>query len=488
MDFCSNCFLNAHLIFTYLISSIVIFLVLGQFSFIKTNHSRLFWGLSFGLGPIFISWILACLLALFPKQSNLFYLSIIYTLFLFMLSISYKAFPLWISGFKAQFFHLRRIEKFVLMIIVFLLILNFLLIVVIPNFFSDSLDYMHMAKIIAKNRDLSLYPMVSSHTTRSLIASWTHPVGYMGVYVWTYLGSPVLNLNLSLQITSYFYAVSLLLAFISFFDKKDILLSLLSCLLLMSTPLYFYQVYQASIDPIRCYTFCIALMFLTKIIQFERESDNSFKNYLLLGFLLGMACFSHSIGFLSLPIACAIYFLLSSQAFLIKIRNITLFCMIPILIIAPRFWVNYKTFHSLITDTSPVWGLKTIEYNPTLNIIRGLGTSFERIFYGLFKGFTKIKIFGVAYWIMIGGLVFFKFNFQAWKKKDFYQSSNLFIFISALVVLCFYSMALVSFLLNMNLFIKNDRYILTMQPFVALVAGYMMYNFYQRYCEGRQFI
>jgi hypothetical protein len=470
-------FFSAHLIFTYLISSLFIFLFLSKLSFIKANHARFFLGLSFGLGPLVISWLLAGLLALFPKQPNSFYLISIYFLFIFIIIFSYREYPLWLFALKEQFFKLKTIEKFLLVCMVCLFISNFLLILIVPNFFSDSIDYMHMAYMIAENKDSSLYPLISSHSSRSLIASWTHPLGFMGIYIWTDMAG-VFNSDLSLQITSFFYAISLFFAFVSSFDKKHIMIALLSYLLLLTTPLYFFQVYQSGIDPIRLYTFFISFMFLSKMIQDERDTHYHLSNYIFLGFLLGMAGFSHSIGLLSLPITCFIYLILSPLPFLTKMRNISLFCMIPLMMMAPRLWVNFKIFHSLITDTSPVWNLESIHYDVSLNIIRGLGTSFERVFYGLLKGFTKIKIFGLSYWICFLGLCYTRINF-----KSAYQSSKLLILISALVLISFYSMVLLSFLLDLNVFIKNDRYILTVQPYIALLGGYAMYVFYKRNCQ-----
>lgn len=474
---------GCHLVFTYILSSFIIFLLVSELIDVNDKNARIYFGATCGLGPLVISWILACLLSIFPGYPKLFYLIGVNLFFIVFAILGRKQVAILFRAIHEQYLQFKKLNKCLLLSILLLFFCILILKLFNPNFNSDPLDYMHMAEVIAKDRNLDLYPMITANSYRSMIASWTHPVGYIGIYIWTYLGSPFSNLDFSLEITSFYYTVCIFLFYINLVSKEDINTGLLGFLFLITTPLFYYQVYQASIDPIRFYTFFVALSFISEILTIEQLKKAKILNYLFLGFLLAMSCFSHSFGILSLPIAGFIYFVLSTTPFYSKARNIFIFLAIPVMIISPRLWVNFKTFHSIIVDTSPVWNIPSLDYDNTLNIIRGLGTPFERVFYGVFKGFTNITIFGFAYWMLLLGIFLLRSDFKKFIKNinQIHSSNSFYILISSMVIILFYSMVFLSLFLNINVFIKNDRYILSIQPFIALLASYFVNKVFHLY-------
>lgn len=428
-------------------------------------------------GPICASYLLSLALFFFPSATDAFYLSVV------VLAPAILFFVLWRRSMSVGqrgliqnllfpwTFIAERGNKAALILMAGALGLLYIVVWIMPLSANDSLEYATASRLMYSERDLSLYPLIDTARTGGFYAPWTHPPGYVVMQVWGHLiqgGAEAVGVNKFIGM--YFTACSSLIIYLQL-KRTSVFAAWLGILLFLSTPLIFSQSINASIDPLRISTL-LALFASVSLVK-----ENAPFGSLVVGIFLMSALFTHSINILCLPLL-GVYFLIADNFSVL--RNLKRYVAIftcGLLPMIPFYVQNVLNYGSPISDSPPLWQLVSLNYSEYFRYERNLYSTGERLIFGGFKGLSKVQQFGGSYWVLlIAGSVLL---LRSGSKIKAYAVSAItekfrqepFLFAAIVVIIFFYLMVAVSMVLGLDMFIKNDRYILSVQPFVVLLAA-----------------
>lgn len=420
---------------------------------------------SLGLGPLTISLILRWLLFCFPMQEDEFYIFTILLLFFVFFYIGRQTTAqlkyLFIAFVNSVIYFFRKKRIFEILFgstIVFLMGLIFIKALWFPIHGNDPLGYARGAQLLYSAKSIAIFPFTDSSITNGYYAASAHPLGYMSLMVWGYVFQGGIDSPIFIKIISPVYTFYTLVT-VSYFIRNQfgLLSGLLGSIILLTTPIYFTQASLCHIDPIRMYSFFVAFLWIAKLFD-----SKNYGHAIWAGYALGLCLFSHAIGVLALPIACLLVIILGPcSTFLLRFKLSTVLVVIAIGIGGVRYIENYISFGALISDKLEILQLQCIDNEAYIKITRGIFSQYDRVVYGLFKGFTKVDAFGFSYWSFILSIIL---GYRLIGRDVFLK-----IVVSFLVI--FYLMVVLSICIGIDTFIKNDRYIMTVQPFVAYVGG-----------------
>ena len=202
-----------------------------------------------------------------------------------------------------------------------------------------------------------------------------------------------------------------------------------------------------------------------------------------------MTLYSHSLGILILPIFGWVLLLRLHKTYRLKgvfpklqFLQFSTLIVIPFLFNLPRYIANMASFSSPIADASavPLWQVERLEYDYYFQVTRGVYEVVDRILFGVFKVLIE-----VTFWVFVLDTCYFPPN-QFFSRKTILRTIRLRIvglflnpedYVLTWCVICYLGMVLLSVILGMDAFIKNYRYIMTIQPIVAILAGIQIAKF-----------
>jgi len=460
----------------FLLSAVALLTV---FTYLNKRQEDFGWmaALSLGLGPALLSWLFTMTLWVFPGQQPYFYVLGIVAVFglLALLRPRY----LYQQTKQAISSHFKRFDnwmsRLLLAIVTFLIgsILFGLLLVGIflPMFGNDPLEYAQAARLLAEARSVAIYPFVDSALSGGFYAPLTHPLGYINLMTFAnMLQGETVSAGIIRFIAPYYAMVSAI-AIWGFASRTAALAGPLAALLLIATPIYFELSAQSHIDTMRIFTFMAAFIAL-----YHHIKRPGFGSAIIVGLAVGMSHFTHSIGILTLPILVPIYLITSGVSFKKTVLYLGTIIVIGIALILPRWVVNISVFGSLVADQVKVWSIPEVYFAEYLAAVRQLVTPLDKIYFGLLKGFSFPSQFGVGYYLFVFALAWLikermphKNIEKIWKERQFLRPEI--VVFSLWVLAGFYGIVFLSILLDMDLIIKNSRYILTVQPFISVVIA-----------------
>ena len=465
-------------------------IIFANFDFDKKDIVRAFvvlLGLSGGL----MSAILELMLVFLPGKENSFYLVGIATPFFILALLSNRDGRKY-TGFALKELFLRRLLPFHfsghyrfsnIMLSLFLwglIIMVALEAFVVPLMANDPLEYASTARIIYEHKSSDVYPMVDLESSSGYYGPWSHPLGYINLMVITFMLQGTADISgLSKFVTPTYFVFTLLLLVTFFNGNRLKTAGLISAFLLATTPAYISGVMDSHIDPFRMFGFFSCFVMLREYLKTHS------KGYFLLTLLcIWLGLYSHSLGILIVPILCWILFLqfvvvIQNSDKFIKEKICSYFALIllPICFNIPRYLTNISVFGSPIADASavPLWQVGSLEYEYYFQVVRGVFDAQDRILFGIFKVFTGIDSFGPVYWLAAIGFFwqlkqrqFAMVRLKAGIREMFRSPSE---HVLVWSVVCYLGMVVLSVVLGIDSFIKNYRYIMTIQPLVALLAA-----------------
>jgi len=362
-------------VFTYLFSSLVIYQVFNVcLPSLKQRKNQLF-ALCLGLGPISISWLLVMLLLAVPEKTDLFYVLVInvfYFIVCFLLrgelsglwpSLSKGAWE-WLGSLRTDL-----IALWLMLLVVTLTGLSFLLAVGLPYSENDALEYAMLAKIIYKAHSARMYPIFDGSHFGGFIAPFTHPLGYVGTYIWSYLIQGTADTFGLIKIVAPYYAFCITYLIVSLFSPGNRRFGLLAALLFISTPVFLNGVIRHQIDPLRIYTFFCFFMYLRVLAQ-----ETSPKAIIPGGVLLGFCLFSHSFNILALPIFGFIFLFFTKGKALHKLKLICWVSLIGFCFVLVRYSISYFKTGYIIHDGTGVREVPALHFYEVYEVINQIHT------------------------------------------------------------------------------------------------------------------
>ena len=302
-------------------------------------------------------------------------------------------------------------------------------------------------------------------------APWTHPLGYINLLTFSYMVQGSTESAGIIRMVAPHFALASALVVWSFASKNKPLAGPLAALLLLATPLYFHMTAQSHIDTMRIFTFLAVFIALYGHIQ-----RPTFGTAIIVGLAVGLSHFTHSSGILTLPILIPLYLIISGLPVKKLATYLSVIVLLGVMIILPRWLDNLAVYGSLATDQVKVWAFPEVFFNEHIAATRQLVTTFNKIWYGILKGFSYPLQFGVGHYMLIVVLIWLTVQYKPhknlnaiWREKRWLRPDPQ--IYSLWILAGFYGIVILSVLLGKDLIIKNGRYLLTIQPFVVLVVA-----------------
>ncbi|MDP7319715.1 MAG: hypothetical protein QF441_03860 [Bacteriovoracaceae bacterium] len=416
---------------------------------------------SYVISQVTTSWMIEKVMFIAPNKPSLTYLITIFLIFSFISAIFINELKLvlktFIQGVKNNYFFT--------IIIIFTSIIIIFISINLPVDSNDPLEYIQVAKNISETGNFNHYPLINSELLKGYFP-WSHPSGYVGMIVWSFNFTENINDFMLLKLYNPLIAISFLIIFYIIFSGTNIYLrTILSFIGVLATPLLIIEVFHFHIDPLRIFTF-----FITGLLALELYKMKSIAQYILLGFLLGITLHSHSLGILIIPMFFGIlavdYY--QTKQFYVKPMCISLF--VTLIFVGFRYYINFNTLGYIVGDNTPLWKIESLNFSHYLQLTRGLETPSNKILNGLLKVFTHIYSFGVTFWIYT--LLFTK-SFLTKKEKFLFNFSS-YETVSNFIILFWFLGSTTVTLMGSDILIKNDRYTLTIFPFVLISTCMML--------------
>ncbi|MDP1975248.1 MAG: hypothetical protein Q8K37_04680, partial [Alphaproteobacteria bacterium] len=235
------------------------------------QNNRLKIIISFGLMPPILGLIVYYLFSLLPGKETYFYLNSILLILIFAL-----------LGFflkrKKIFFGSEIYVGILLFVIFFVMLLG------LPLYENDALEYANMANIFFRDKSFSIYPFVEADPITGFYTPIRHPLGYPCLLVFQLLIG--FKIELAVKFINAYYIILFILLISKYVGRFGILY-------ILSTPLFVYVFSTCQIDIYRIFLFTLSICVLSNF--FERKQSVFWTSL-----TLGLTLLAHSLSILCL--------------------------------------------------------------------------------------------------------------------------------------------------------------------------------------------
>jgi len=460
------------LILTYGVSSFVIFLAAARLTRVtRSDASRLFF-LTAGLGPIIISLLLTRFYQLLPYHSDAFYLAGVSVCFLPLLILGRRKLHLAADiladgrAFLAERISWKCWPEMIILALASILTVGATIQGVWnPLTSQDALGYATLSRLIHNYGNVEFYPSTEADPQTGFYYPSSHPLAYPALIAWHYMLQGTGEYAGLMKIIAPIYTIHCLLLLWHLLANRGRFAGPMAMLLFIGTPWVYRLTHICHIDPLRVYVFVLAFVWLRELLRRPGWAWT-----VLAGIAVGASMFSHSAGLLTLPFFAFIYFIMAHEKLAQRIVRIAAICVIAVALGGPRYIQNFIAAGSPVSDDTRVWSMPELGYKEYLRHDRGLVTQSERLFNGMLKGFTKLRYFGLTHWLCAAAVIF------GLKRILTDGLSSAFLW----VLILFYGLVAITFVIGMDLVIKNDRYFITVQPFIAYHGGLFLSHLYDK--------
>lgn len=426
------------------------------------------------LGPSAAAWVLGLCWRVMPGLSTFATLAILFlipvTLVLTTADRRWRG-----SGPGVSTFMLPSQPLKIFLYSLFLLSIVYL-VLRIPPYSNDPLEYAAVARLLHDTHSLNSYPVLDTTVSGGLYAPWTHPPGFPLLMALIMLCGEV-DAGMALKVVAALHVVLGMIGLALLLPQR---MRWFAVLTLTATPAYLLGVINGYVEVVRLTALigvlaaCIAL----------RQAPGAM-SAVRLGILFGLCGFVHSLGILS------VVFFLPTLLLLRHGRPVARFVwgagiiVTQLLLLAPDLWLNLTNFGVLLGDRPPIWEISEIGRAEYFREFRRLSGPTDIVVWGLLQGFSQLSNFGLSYWLPAVLTLWALFHRQTraslGAKGGKGIAGAVFMWppavkFSAGIVVTFYLMTLSLTLIGSVEAIKNPRYVLTLQPFVAITTAWLALN------------
>jgi len=455
-----------YILFTYIFSGTVLFLLTIRFipSYKYYKYYKVFYILFLGMGPMTIAWFLENIMYFMHGFSKQFYIAIIFLIFMLPLLYILKYSKL---TYKKYIILIRQYSKLEI-IVALLLLLILSSIILLPVIGNDTSQYYYVSQNVFIEKDFHFYPLIESGMYKGYFP-WTHPAGYISLLTWGYFFSHGLEHLYLLKTINVFYAFLTYILMVELLKNYADLYAKTVALLIFMSPLYCMLIPLFHIDIFRIFLFLTPFVFLKVLLEVKDK-----KLLYIIAISLASSAYAHSIGILSIFFVGTIILIYSRK--LLTVKNVAITILILSMVLVSRYYQNYQIFGYIIGDKSPIWSLDFIHYDEFLATSRHLDSYYNIIVNGIFRGFSSSNSFAYTFPYLVIVTILITVRDKITKKdffntlKSLFQDDKMFK-ISLFVLTLWYLLTILSTILGGYSFIKNDRYVLTIYPFIIYMSA-----------------
>jgi hypothetical protein len=337
---------------------------------------------------------------------------------------------------------------------------------------NDALEYATVGRALFAARDIAAYPMIDPAADASgFFGPWTHPPLYVaqihlanvlqghadfpglmrGLSAWAALSATLLIHRLGRMVSGP--------------------VGLAAAVLFIGPPIFVLGAGSSLIDPLS-----VSAMAATLAALLPRDGP-AVRRGAFLGLVVGLGMWSHSGTVLLLPLALGAV-LLAHGWRRRPGEGVALTVAAGAVAAAVAAWPylrNVALFGSPVSDTPAVFALPSLRWDEYFAMARGLATLPDLVQYGILKGWFAYDAYGVAFWAMAAGVAVAlatRPRLRAALLGDRPAEPGEALLAAAIGILAAYHAGMVaSVALDIDLMVRNDRYILLILPPVALLGG-----------------
>lgn len=473
-------------LYLFLLSASAAFWVVCRWVDRRPHASWSWFAASLVLGPLALSWLTIHLLAVAPGLPR--------WLVLLLLGLVTWPFLLALPRPSRQGVHTLLASHHVLtahphrLLVLALILLGlpslFVLLAMFPPSGNDTLEYLQVGRAIFEQRSSRGYPILVGTETGGFLAPWTHPPGYPGLLALAFFVQGHTEAAGVAKMVVPWFVLGQLACVMALAGARRFSVGLLAALFLLGTPLYYDVAVLAHVDIPRIAGLTAAVLVAGHIAGLRGRAGAA-----LLGLAIGLAMFTHSIGLLTLPlallVACAVG-LLERAGPRSVLATTAIATGVALVVVAPPLLKNLAIYGSVLQDHVKLWDIKELKVAEYLFATRFMITVWDRVLIGAMAPLTDPGSFGVIGFLTAAALV--GGGWRIWKAARAKGVLALGIgdlggrafVVSSLVLLAFMGLAVLSALAGSSLIVKNPRYLLTIQPFSAVLAAQLLIDLVYR--------
>lgn len=332
---------------------------------------------------------------------------------------------------------------------------------------NDALEYAIAGRELFFSRDLTSYPVLNPETNVSgFFGPWTHPPLYVALIYLTSVVQGTAETPGLMRLISPWFAIAGTLCIYGVACRHGRSGGFVAALLFVSAPLMFLGSDSGLIDSLTAAGFLVATI---PIFAWQHERV---RDCLLVGAATGIAMWTHSQAVLLIPMVILIFSLprLRSPRALLKASG--LFVVGTLLIGFWPYWRNFGIFGSPISDNPLVFALPSLQWEQYFTVGRGLGTFAATVQYGWLKGIFAVESYSFSFWFASVAFFYFFKSALATLRSSVLDQEFLDDITTYFSLLAIYQLGVIaSTSAGISLMIKNERYLLSVLPFAAILSG-----------------
>jgi 4-amino-4-deoxy-L-arabinose transferase-like glycosyltransferase len=346
--------------------------------------------------------------------------------------------------------------------------------VFVPLTQNDSLEYATVGRELYAARTIAAYPVLNPETNLSgFVGPWTHPPLYVASIYLAEIIQGHANAPGAMRLLSPWFALTgagVVGAIGSLVSRPT---GLASALIFLSTPLLFLGAGSALLDAL--YITALAVL-VASIAAIEARP---IVRGSIIGGLIGLGLWTHSVGILFLPMGLAGIMLARGISMpRTWARELFAAAAFAVAVGGWHYWRNVELFGALVSDNPAVFALPSLFWSDYFVINRGIDTPMAMLQYGILKGWFAPESFSITYWGMLIGFLLLLWRCGiapllqvVWRGALQIQQTGVLYIVFGLMIV-YLGGAVVSVLLGLDVMVKNERYMLATQCLVAIGAGY----------------
>ena len=467
------------LIFTYFLSGCVLFLALNRLVRLPVQDvPRLFW-LSLGVGPAAVSWLVVIGVKLVPGLPHLAYIALVEIVFVSLAALGWRTRGSLQTVFSDLHNRLRALprwtwfERFMGLLLLGVFCADLFFALILPITENDAIQYVLVSGMMYERSSVAFYPVIEPDPQSGFYAVSSHPIGFMGLYLWTFMAQGGTGSLSLIKLASPAFVFFTLLALTSISWEKSRLVAFTSALILLATPVYFFQSTLLSIDSFRIYLLVVAAVWLFETAV--RGNKHAGLRWAA-GLFCGFSMFSHSINLVfTVPLLGLGYLAVANGPIAKRLNTIIVVALVAIVVGGERIASNLLQFGMPVYDFLPVYELSFLRYADHVWGSAGMVTSWDRVTSGVLRSWTDLRSFGLSYWIFLAALSGWAIN---WPTVGWVTGLEK---MQVVVVGAFLLLAAATVAMGSPVFVTNARYLVTVQPFIASVGALFLITIYERY-------
>lgn len=455
------------LLFTWVLAPLVAFLVVARFLGVEDEDEALdVLLLSAGMGPITISWLLTLALRVAPGQAHALYVGLV--MGVFALAAAYGRTEVrWLTQLWRRLQRWRgrlRLKEtwpqVTLLAVAGFVIVQCLLVCTLPFMENDAIQYAFVSQRLVEEASISLYPFTSPDPKTGFYATSAHPLGYISLMVWTRLFQSGTEAGWIKLISPMHLLYTCALLGYVLRGRRALQLSA-GVLLLVTTPIFYREASQFSIDPFRVFHYFLAFCWLGKLLQ-----RGGMRTAAVAGVQVGLSMYCHAMGgALTGPTFALIYLALAKAPWASRLRILVLVGVVAAGVGSHRYVQNLQRFGTPVYDQLPVLrAAKNLRRAEFMRLQYRVNTWQDRLLRGLLKGWTSVRSYGLTFWFALMALLLVPKTVWADPLAR----------VSLGVVVIYHGLVALAVGLGRSEFILGDRYLLTVLPPIVHLGSFAL--------------